>query len=57
MSVADLKDKQAWTAAKQAWAELRAEIPTLKAWEDLEERARLTVRRAVECGQAAGGKS
>lgn len=50
MSVADLKDKQAWTAAKQMWAELRAEFPMLKAWEDLEERVRLTVRRAVECG-------
>ena len=50
MSVADLKDKQAWTAAKQAWAELRAEFPTLKAWEDLEERTRLTVRWVVECG-------
>lgn len=58
MSVADLKDKQAWTAAKQAWAELRAEFPTLKAWEDLDDRARLAVRRAVdERGQAAGRKS
>lgn len=57
MTVTDVKDKQARSAAKQMWAELRAEFPMLKAWEDLEERVRLTVRRAVECGQAARGKS
>lgn len=57
MTVADAKDKQSWSTAKQMWAELRAEFPMLKAWEDLEERDRLTVRRVVECGQAAGGKS
>ena len=57
MTVTDAKDKKALSDAKRMWAELRAEIPTLKAWEDLEERTRLTVRRVVECGQAAGGKS
>ena len=56
MTVTDTKDKKAWSAAKRMWAELRAEIPTLKAWEDLEGRTRLTVRRSVECGQAAGEK-
>ena len=50
MTDADTKDRRAWSAAKRMWAELRAEIPTLKAWEDLEERTRLTVRRVVECG-------
>ena len=50
MTVTDAKDKKAWSAAERMWAELRAEIPTLKAWEDLEERTRLTVRRVVECG-------
>ncbi len=57
MTVADAKDKQSWSTAKQAWAELRAEFPALKAWEDMEDRARLAVRRSVECGQAAGRKS
>ncbi len=57
MTVTDVKDQQAWSAAKQMWAEWRAEIPTLKAWEDMEDRARLAVRRSVECGQAAGRKS
>lgn len=50
MTVTDAKDKKAWSAGKQMWAELRAEFPMLKAWEDLEERTRLTVRRSVECG-------
>lgn len=53
MTVADTKDKQAWSAAKQMWAELRAEFPALKAWEDPEERVRLTVRRAIESGALA----
>lgn len=47
---ADRVDGALWSAAKRMWAELRAEIPTLKAWEDLEERTRLTVRRSIECG-------
>lgn len=50
MTVTDAKDEEARPAAERMWAELRAEIPTLKAWEDLEERTRLTVRRVVECG-------
>ena len=54
---ADRVDGVLWSAAKQMWAEWRAEIPTLKAWEDLDDRARLAVRRSVERGQAAGRKS
>ena len=54
---ADRVDGALWSAAKQMLAEWRAEFPALKAWEDLEERTRLTVRRSIECGQAAGGKS
>ena len=50
---ADRVDGALWSTAKKVWAE----FPGLKAWEDLEERTRLTVRRSIECGQAAGGKS
>ena len=54
---ADRVDGVLWSTAKKVWAELRAEFPGLKRWEDLDDRARLAVRRAVECGQAAGRKS
>ena len=47
---ADRIDGDLWSTAKKVWAELRAEFPMLKAWEDLEERTRLTVRQSVECG-------